>query len=187
MTFNKTEAIRELIIREGGDKYTNDPNDSGGKTKYGITERVARAYGYAGDMKDLPYDTAFDIYDKLYWSKAKLDEIFVISPKLAECIFDYSINSGITQSVKTLQRVLNSMNYEYKFFVDLIIDGQMGGKTIEALRQYHILRGQEGDEVLGSVFNGVRMSFLVGLTENNHSQRRFQFGWSRRVHELWRK
>ena len=36
--------LASVIYLEGG--YTDDPDDPGGKTKYGITERVAREYGY---------------------------------------------------------------------------------------------------------------------------------------------
>ena len=39
------ELIDELIEREGG--YANHPADRGGPTRFGITEAVARAHGYA--------------------------------------------------------------------------------------------------------------------------------------------
>ena len=46
------ELIDELIEREGG--YVNHPSDRGGPTRFGITEAVARAHGYAGAMAELP-------------------------------------------------------------------------------------------------------------------------------------
>jgi lysozyme family protein len=42
------DLIDALIDREGG--YVNHPADRGGPTRYGITEAVARAHGYAGAM-----------------------------------------------------------------------------------------------------------------------------------------
>ena len=48
------EQVDELIEREGG--YVNHPADKGGPTRYGITEAVARAHGYAGAMAEL-FDT----------------------------------------------------------------------------------------------------------------------------------
>ena len=48
----KTHTINEIIKVEGG--VVNDPNDSGGATNFGITEQVAREYGYTNDMRDLP-------------------------------------------------------------------------------------------------------------------------------------
>ena len=58
MSFD-TEFQRVVLI-EGG--YSDNPLDSGGKTKYGITEAVARAYGYTGEMRDLPLSVARAIY-----------------------------------------------------------------------------------------------------------------------------
>ena len=57
--------IEELIEREGG--YVNHPNDKGGPTRFGITERVARAHGYSGAMALLPRNEAAAIYRRLYW------------------------------------------------------------------------------------------------------------------------
>ena len=43
--------LASIIFYEGG--YSDDPDDPGGKTKYGITERVAREYGYLGSIEVL--------------------------------------------------------------------------------------------------------------------------------------
>ena len=40
--------IDGVIGREGG--YSNHPADRGGPTRWGVTEAVARANGYRGDM-----------------------------------------------------------------------------------------------------------------------------------------
>ena len=58
------EIINEIIRVEGG--YSNDKNDAGGETMYGITVAVARANGYAGNMKDMPRKVAYDIYYNQY-------------------------------------------------------------------------------------------------------------------------
>lgn len=59
---NIEEYLEELIKHEGG--YVNNPADRGGATKYGITEAVARANGFKGNMRDLPLDVAKAIYKK---------------------------------------------------------------------------------------------------------------------------
>ena len=40
-----------ILLVEGS--YSNDKNDKGGETKYGITKERARECGYKGNMKDL--------------------------------------------------------------------------------------------------------------------------------------
>lgn len=57
---NIEKYLDELIKREGG--YVNNPADRGSATKYGITEAVARANGFKGNMRDLPLDVAKAIY-----------------------------------------------------------------------------------------------------------------------------
>ena len=44
MSLLKDDTINHIIEIEGG--YVNDPNDSGGETNYGVTEKVARDNGY---------------------------------------------------------------------------------------------------------------------------------------------
>src|SRR5689334_18971880 len=47
-------------------EYSDDPNDSGGATRYGVTERVARANGYTGPMRELPLADARRIAKSQY-------------------------------------------------------------------------------------------------------------------------
>ena len=57
---NFDEAFELLLGHEGN--YSDHPADPGGKTRYGITEAVARDVGYRGDMRDLPLDLAKRVY-----------------------------------------------------------------------------------------------------------------------------
>ena len=50
------QMLETLLGKEGG--YTDHPSDRGGPTNWGITEKVARAYGYTGDMRELERDLA---------------------------------------------------------------------------------------------------------------------------------
>lgn len=72
------ELIDELIEREGG--YIHHPADKGGPTRYGITETVARAHGYAGVMSALPRDEAVAIYRRLYWLRPRFDQVAERAP-----------------------------------------------------------------------------------------------------------
>ena len=93
-----------MLAVEGG--YTNDENDKGGKTKYGITEEEARDFGYKGNMQDLTKDFAKNIYLKKYYLGNKLDK--VINDKVALSICDWAVNSG-RNGTKNAQIAINQL------------------------------------------------------------------------------
>ena len=83
------EAVEFVLRWEGG--YTNDPNDPGGETKYGISKR---AYPDI-DIKNLTLDEAKDIYYHDYWLKADCDHYFFPANYL---MFDTAVNMGISRA-----------------------------------------------------------------------------------------
>lgn len=75
--------------------YTNDPNDAGGETKFGISKR---AYPNI-DIKSLTYDKVKEIYKKDYWDKAGCDSIpFPYNV----CVFDCAVNQGVGRASQFL-------------------------------------------------------------------------------------
>src|SRR5215510_7555926 len=102
------ELIEELIEREGG--YVDHPADRGGPTRFGITEAVARAHGYAAEMADLPRDEAAAIYRRLYWLRPKFDQVAKRSPRIAGELFDTGANMGPSVAATFLQRALTALN-----------------------------------------------------------------------------
>ena len=96
MTFD--QAFDRLITNEGG--YSNHPSDPGGETMWGITAAVARAHGYAGAMRELPRDTAKEIYRVAYWQRAGADQY---DGAIGFQVFDAAVNHGIETAVRFLQ------------------------------------------------------------------------------------
>ena len=56
------EMVKNIIEREGGAKITRDPDDPGGTTKYGISQRAHKDV----DIENLTYDQAVNIYNEHY-------------------------------------------------------------------------------------------------------------------------
>jgi len=171
----KRKVINEIIKKEGG--YVNDPSDSGGETNYGITKRVARAYGFKGKMKNLTKDYAYMIYSKLYWDKLKLDDIEDWSSFIAAEMADTGVNMGTGRAARFLQRSLNVLNNKQMYYNDLVVDGQIGNKTIKALKSYFLQRGTEGETVLFNMLNALQGSFYVTLAERREKDEKFVYGW----------
>ncbi len=160
----------DLVRREGD--FVNDSSDSGGATRWGITQIVARKNGYLQDMKHFPLVAAITIYEKRYWDKLKLDEVYKYSPEIAEELFDTGVNMGTRRAGEFLQRSLNLLTSS-----KLKVDGQIGKKTIKALRKYEKKRGNNGKEVLFKMLNALQGSFYMTLAERRVKDKKFIYGW----------
>ena len=168
----KSRIINEIIRVEGG--YVNDPSDSGGETKYGITAAVARQYGYPGHMAHMPVELAFKIYAEKYWDAVRADDIAALSEPIAEEIVDTCVNMGPQRAGTFLQRALNALNNQGQIYADLQIDGDIGLKTIAALRNYLSRRNAE---TLAKALNCLQGAFYIELTERREKDERFLYGW----------
>jgi lysozyme family protein len=113
---NFDQAFDALIDIEKG--YSDNPADPGGATMYGITERVARARGYAGDMRELPLSFAKAVAKADYWDAFKCDQF---DPAIGFAVFDCAYNGG--HPAQWLQEAAG-----------VTVDGIIGAKTIAALR-----------------------------------------------------
>ena len=152
MTFD--DAFERLLMYEGG--YSNHSADPGGKTKYGITEKVAREHGYLGEMQHLTLSFAKRIYRSAYWEKCFAEEM---PAPLRYPLFDGAVNSGVGQSVRWLQRALQVAD-----------DGKIGPVTLKAVWAC------EPQQVLRSML-GQRLLFMTDLNTWQH----FGKGWARRI------
>lgn len=173
---NIDKFISDLIDREGG--YVNDPTDRGGATKYGITEAVARANGFKGNMRDLPLETAKAIYKKQYWLDPRFDKVNDISAVIAEELLDTGVNCGVAFARPLLQRALNLLNNQGAAgWPDLAVDGIYGPATLNALKTYLSKRGKAGEQVLFKVLNILQGERYISICERNPSQEKYFFGW----------
>jgi lysozyme family protein len=103
MLENFEAAFNALMQNEGG--YSNNPNDPGGETNFGITKRVAVKWGYAGEMKDLPIEEAKRIAKAAYWDIMRCD---TLPPPLDFQVFDAAYNSGTDRAQEWLEKSFNA-------------------------------------------------------------------------------
>lgn len=170
-----TQYIEDLMKREGG--YSNNPKDSGGETNYGITVATARAYGYTGPMRDLPYSTAQNIYLRRYWVETKFHKVNEIYPALAESLLDFGVLAGQRTAAAQLQRVLNVLNRQQRDYDDLEDDGRIGTITLAALQAFLQKRGREGGGVLFGMVAARQSVYLQELAERRPKDEEFEYGW----------
>ena len=93
--FNK--AIGKTLSKEGGSRFTDDPQDRGGATKYGISQR-----SYPNlDIRNLTEHQAREIYKRDFWDRVRGDE--VSSQPVAENLFDTCVNMGVRTGSRLAQ------------------------------------------------------------------------------------
>lgn len=174
---NVDRMIDDLVGREG--KYVNHPSDRGGPTNWGITEQVARAYGYTGDMRSLPRQKAVEIYRTQYWIDPGFARISANGlAKLAEELFDAGVNMGPKRVVKFLQRALNGLNRRANAYPDITPDGDFGRMSMAALNGLIADRGPTKAElVLLRLCDAQQAVRYLEITEGDVKQEDFLFGW----------
>lgn len=168
-------AFKHTVGIEGG--YSDHPSDTGGETRFGITERVARANGYGGAMRALLFATAKRIYKTQYWNPLRLDEVGELSPAIAAELFDTGVNIGIGRATAFLQRALNVLNKSGTLFSDIQTDGAMGPITLGALTSFLSVRGKDGEIVMLRALNAQQAVKYIEFAESKESQEDFLFGW----------
>lgn len=179
------ERIDAIISREGG--YSNHPADRGGPTCWGVTEQVARAFGYADDMRALPRVMAVEIYARRYWSAPGFDGVAERYQAVASELFDIGVNMGVGVAGGFLQRCLNAFNQEGAHYADVTPDGGIGALTLHALDCYRQRRGDEGGEVLLEAIRSLRGARYIEISESRSKNEAFTYGWFRRMVEMLRE
>lgn len=167
--------IADLIAREGG--YVDHPADRGGATRWGITEAVARAHGYRGDMRSLPKEEAAAIYRRIYWHRPGYDQVAALAPDAAAELFDTAVNMGPETASTFLQRSLNALNRNGRDYADIATDGRIGGQTIAALAGYLKSRGKAGEAVLVKALDALQGARYIALAEARPANEAFLYGW----------
>ncbi|MFA7588114.1 MAG: glycosyl hydrolase 108 family protein [Novosphingobium sp.] len=169
------QLLEELLDREGG--YVNHPADRGRPTNWGITQAVARAHGYCGDMQALSRDRAKRLYRDIYWQAPGFAAIAAIAPKIATEMFDTGVNMGPGVAVGFLQRALNALNRNGRDYADLSVDRQIGPITLTALRRFIGLRGKIGESVLLKAIEALQGERYIALAESRPANEAFLYGW----------
>ena len=154
---NFTTAFEKLLKHEGG--YSDHKDDPGGKTRYGITEAVAREVGYRGNMRELPLDLAQRIYKDRYWDAVQAEHL---PADIRYAVFDAAVNSGVAQAAKWLQRACGVKD-----------DGVIGPQTIRAANALH-------PEGLKRKMLAQRLRFMATLA----NWPAFGRGWANRIADL---
>lgn len=162
-------SLAKVLVHEG--LFSDHPLDPGGATMKGVTQRVYDEYRRSLGLQTINVRNISDselkaIYRKKYWDEFKGDKLHA---GVSYVIFDGAVNSGVTQSVKWVQRALAEMGlYQGQ------IDGLLGQGTLLALG------GVNDDDALIARVIARREAFLRALK----TFKTFGKGWIRRISDV---
>lgn len=175
MAIDYKAIVAKIIKTEGG--YVNNPNDSGGETKYGITIAVARANGYMGPMADMPESVAEQIYMDRYIFRPGFNKIQMFSEPVCYELIDTGVNMHPSVAGTFFQRFLNVCNHNGKDYPDLFVDGIIGNQSVSAFAQYLKNRGAEGERICIIALNSLQAVRYIDIAERRPKDEDFIYGW----------
>ena len=144
------KAVNLILEREG--VFSNDKDDSGGETKYGITKKV---YPHL-DIPNLTKQQAIEIYRRDYWEGCSCHSMPWWAALL---VFDAAVQHGQPTARPLIQRA-----------VKVAADGKIGPISIRAII------AADADEAIGT-FQALRFTDIY----LRHSKwEKFGTGWLRR-------
>ena len=150
-------GTKELNKKVG---YVNDPDDSGGETKFGISHNNETSV----DIKTLDLATAIKIYESHYWAMNHCDKL----PFPVNIIhMDAAVNTGCNRATKMLQEAAKCVP----------VDGSFGPKTMTTVLKLD-------PKQLASAMLDIREQFYRNLVAQKPTQAKFLKGWLSRVNML---
>ncbi len=163
-----------ILEHEGG--LSDDPNDPGDITKYGISLKFLESEGVdidgdgdsdADDIRALTKKFAKEIYYHRWWLKYRYERITNLT--VATKVVDLAINMGANRAHKVVQR---AVNHVYPGL--LVVDGILGVKSLVAINHMP-------EKVLMDEIRLEAKEYYLSLVERNPKLNVFINGWLRRA------
>jgi lysozyme family protein len=159
MTIDKNfnESLKIILFWEGG--ISDDKDDPGGKTKWGLSTRFLKSIGL--NVEVITRDLMKDIYWQHFWAACRCEKM---PHWLALPVFGCAVNQGVGRSTRILQKVLK-----------VKVDGNIGPKTLAAIKN------QVPSDILLDFMarRAMHYSSLLKLIK-------YRYGWFRRLFDVHR-
>lgn len=177
---NFDDAVMFVIGNEG--KFSDNPNDRGGATNYGISLRFLSTFS-ADELKlfgifeiptietirNMTIEQAKKIYYQVFWCHAPFQDIK--NQEYANYIFDMVVNIGIAPAIKCVQRACWAVMKRWK---DLPDDGILGKNTLKAIQQCGFM--------VMPALRAERANHYRNIVQSDASQKVFLDGWYNRTY-----
>lgn len=181
---NLKTALDTVMIHEGG--YVNDPVDPGGETYAGVARRYWPNWAGWAFIDTIRDKSSLHIYAKMeeyvelfyreqFWNRLQGDKI--TSQAVADELLDSAVNLGVHQAVKFLQIALNVLNRNGTAYENVVVDGELGPKTLTCLAT----AAKTDEKLLVKVMNVLQGGYYLEKMQESEIKERFARGWFNRV------
>ena len=172
------QKILDTISESEGTIYTDDPDDTGGRTKHGIAWNTWQNYSHLigkspneSNLQNLTRTEADIIYENTFWVWSQADRIE--DGDLRKMYFDFYVNAP-GAAVKALQQALIDLGYI------VTKDGKLGTETWTNVDQAF------SDGKIMSLYNSFKAARIKfyndqALKDNNQ---KFLNGWLNRANKF---
>lgn len=171
------DAAFRYLFKNEGSVYTNDPDDSGGPTKYGITKKTyEKFYGIEVDASEIEAITpaiAKQIYAAHYWAPMRCGEIKSLA--LAVAFFDCSVLYGVGTTRNLIRRALSLCGAPIK------LEGKVDE---EVLGFINLMEGGTQRILLMNTFYGLILKRIAAVIQENPKNEKYRNGWNNRAGRL---
>ena len=174
-------------------EYSNDPMDSGGETKFGVTKDALKEYNtnfspsyktgknFPSDVKKLTKIQAKTILNEMFFRRYNIN--YIENKKLARIVFDTCMNAGTELNKVFVELVEDMVGEKYKY-----IDGR---KKIDktqihpqaAMDVYKL--SDDKVRILADNFLQKRMEHHLKSVDRTPIKVRFIYGWYDRTREQY--
>lgn len=163
---NFDQSIELVLLHEGG--LTDNPNDPGGITNFGITLPDLPKGSGASDIRNLTRDAAKAIYHAKYWAPIRGDEI--IEQVIADIYLDIAVAKGLTGATDPMRTALGLRLPPIQW-------GKLDGQTLLSINAknpmqlaFDFLSGCDDSRITRVESNGKMLEFLPGwLRRDRHN------------------
>jgi len=167
-------ALEKTLANEGG--YVNDINDPGGETYKGIARnmwpkwdgwilidsyKTNSLFPSILDRDNILQDKIQFFYQVNFWQK--LNALVITNQDVANSIFDFAVNSGVSTSATLAQLVVGANP-----------DGLLGAESIKAINAF------DPDHFL-SALTVAKIARYIAIIKKRPTSQKYLYGWIRRT------
>lgn len=180
-------AFKNTLTHEGG--YSNDPNDPGGETIYGLARKKNPDWegwtlvdNFKRDKLNFPKNALADsaimslvklFYKKRYWDVNRLDEINL--QEICNEMFDTAINLGQGKAASFLLLSVDLLNRGGKDYSDVPEDGKIDPSDVA------LVNSHKRPQNILKCLNGLQFMHYYTITKAKPSFEDYFNGWLNRV------